>query len=235
MKNEFLKEIANYKDDERAEHCQRFFKTAKGQYGEGDVFLGIMSAQNRALAKKYYKQLILFDLEDLLKNEYHEVRICSLLMAVLQYEKGDEIIRKKIFDFYIKNTDRINNWDLVDLTAPNIVGHYVYNYGDTDVLWKLAKSGHLWSERISIVAALYFIRQKNFEYITSVCEYFLSHRHDLIHKACGWMLREVGKRDVSVLDAFLDKNILKMPRTMLRYSIEKIPEEKRKKYLLMKA
>lgn len=235
MKNEFLKEIVSYKDEERAAHCQRFFKTAKGQYGEGDVFMGIMSAQNRALAKKYYKNLSLSDLEDLLQNEYHEIRVCALLMAVLQYEKGDEIIRKKIFDFYLRNTDRINNWDLVDLTAPNIVGHYVYNYSDTDVLRELAKSGYLWSERISIVAALYFIRQKDFEYITSACEYFLSHRHDLIHKACGWMLREAGKKDVSVLETFLNKNTLKMPRTMLRYSIEKFPEEKRKKYLLMKA
>lgn len=235
MKNEFLKEIISCKDDKRAAHCQRFFKTAKGQYGEGDVFLGIMSAQNRALAKKYYKNLSLSDLEDLLQIEYHEVRTCALLMAVLQYEKGDIDIRKRIFDFYISNTDRINNWDLVDLTAPNIVGHYVYNYGNTDILWTLAKSGHLWSERISIVAALYFIRQKNFEYITSVCEYFLTHRHDLIHKACGWMLREVGKRDVSVLETFLDKNTLKMPRTMLRYSIEKFPKEQRKKYLLKKA
>lgn len=234
MKNKFLNEIIFCKDDKRAAHCQCFFKTAKGQYGEGDVFLGIMSAQNRSLAKKYYKNLSLFDLEELLQNEYHEVRACALLMAVLQYEKGDIDIRKRIFDFYISNTDRINNWDLVDLTAPNIVGHYVYNYGNTDILWTLAKSGHLWSERISIVAALYFIRQKNFEYITSVCEYFLSHRHDLIHKACGWMLREVGKRDVSVLEAFLDKNTLKMPRTMLRYSIEKFPEEQRKKYLLKK-
>ena len=234
MKENFIKEILKLKNPEQAKLNMRFFKTNKGEYSENDIFLGLVSKQNRMFAKKYYKLLTLGDLEELLQNEYHEIRMTTLFMMVLQYQKGDLEKKKNIFEIYVNNYSRINNWDLVDNSAPYITGDYAYNYKKIDVLWDLAKSGNLWGERISVVASMYFIKKKSFDYPIEICEYFLFHKHDLIHKAVGWMLREIGKKDVRILEKIHKKNISKMPRTTLRYAIERFEESKRKEYLLQK-
>ena len=234
MKEKFLKEILSLKNDTQAKLNMRFYKTGKGEYSENDVFLGLVSAQNRALAKKYYKSMQLAELEKLLQNKFHEIRMTALFMLVLKYKQGDSALKKQIFELYINNARQINNWDLVDNSAPYIAGDFACNSGTTDVLWQLAKSGNLWAERISVVASLYMIKKRDFDYPLKVCEYFLAHNHDLIHKAVGWMLREVGKADEKILENFLDRYTLKMPRTTLRYAIERFPEEKRKHYLLLK-
>ncbi len=234
MKKEFLKEILNLKNPTQAKLNTRFYKTGKGEYSEHDIFLGLVSAQNRAIAKKYYKSLAPAELEELLHNKYHEIRMTTLFMLVLKYKHADFELKKEIFEIYINNYAYINNWDLVDNSAPYIAGDYVFNYGGLDVLQRLAKSGHLWAERISVVASLYFIKKQSFDYPLKVCEYFLPHNHDLIHKAVGWMLREVGKQDINVLEEFLEKFTLKMSRTTLRYAIERFDEDTRKHYLLMK-
>ena len=234
MKEEFLKEILSLKSEAQAKLNMRFYKTGKGEYSENDIFLGLVSAQNRALAKKYYKSMQLTELEELLQNKFHEIRMTALFMLVLKYKQGDFMLKKQIFDIYINNAPQINNWDLVDNSAPYIAGDFACNYGVTDVLRYLAKSGNLWAERISIVASLYMIKKRDFDYPLEICEYFLSHKHDLIHKAVGWMLREIGKADEKTLENFLDRYTLKMPRTTLRYAIERFPEEKRKHYLLLK-
>lgn len=234
MKDDFLKEILGLKSIEQAKLNMRFFKTGEGGYSQNDVFLGLVSKLNRALAKKYYKFLTLSDFEELLQNKYHEIRMTTLFMMVLQYQKGDLEKKKNIFEIYINNYQQINNWDLVDNSAPHISGDYAFNNSCEDVLWNLARCGNLWAERISVVSSMYFIKKKSFDYPIEICEYFLSHKHDLIHKAVGWMLREIGKQDVSVLENFLKKNIQKMPRTTLRYAIERFEESKRKEYLLIK-
>lgn len=234
MKNRFVSAFLDQKNNEKASHLSKFFKTGKGQYGEGDVFLGLTVPQTRAIVKEFYQKLFVDEIAEVLKSPYHEVRLGALLVLVAKYKKADLTEKQKIYRTYINSIDYINNWDLVDLTAPNIVGDYVYNYGSTDDLWKLAKSSHLWGERISIVAGFYFIRQKEFDYMLEVCKHFLTHEHDLIHKATGWMLREVGKRNECVLCEFLDENAKYMPRTALRYAIEKFEEPKRKSYLAVK-
>lgn len=232
MIQNFLNEFTELKNEEKARHLSRFFKTGKGDYGEDDVFLGLTVPQTRAIAKKFYKEMPLDEIQELLKSSFHEIRLGALLMCVLKYQRG--IDKKKIYELYINNTNYINNWDLVDLTAPYIAGDFVYNYGSEDDLRRLAQSSHLWSERISVVSSLYFIKQNSFDYIFDISEYFLGHSHDLMHKACGWMLREAGKRNQMALEKFLDKNAPYMPRTMLRYAIEKFDEKKRKKYLAIK-
>lgn len=219
-------------DKKQAENLQRFFKTGKGQYGEGDKFLGIKVPLQRQLVKKYL-DLPLADVENLLHSQYHEHRLTALLLLVKKFEKGDLKQKDKIYRLYLKNYRRINNWDLVDLSAPNIVGVYLLDK-NRSILYKLAKSSDLWQRRISVLATFTFIRNKDFNDSLKIAEMLLKDRHDLIHKAVGWMLREVGKRDLAVLDDFLAKNAATMPRTMLRYAIEKLPESKRLKYLKIK-
>ncbi len=234
MKKDFLNAILSEKDDVKARNNMRFYKTGKGEYAEGDIFLGISYPQNRVLAKKYYKDVSLADLRNMLANKYHEVRACALLALVLQYQCGDERVKTEIYKFYLDNAERVNNWDLVDTSAPYISGDYAYNFAKSDDLRALAKSGHLWKERISIVSTLYFIKHDSLDLTFELCRDFLGHRHDLIRKASGWMLREAGKKDVKALEIFLDENISNMPRTTLRYAIERFPEHKRKEYLLKK-
>ena len=234
MKKDFLNAILSEKDDVKARNNMRFYKTGKGEYAEGDIFLGISYPQNRVLAKKYYKDVSLADLRNMLASKYHEVRACTILAAVLKYAHGDTDEKKRIYDFYLKNSDKVNNWDLVDNSAPYIAGDYAFNYHCQNDLRMLAKSGHLWKERISIVSTLYFIKQGSLDLTFELCRDFLGHRHDLIRKASGWMLREAGKKDVKALERFLDENISNMPRTTLRYAIERFPEHKRKEYLLKK-
>ncbi|MEK6855885.1 MAG: DNA alkylation repair protein [Nanoarchaeota archaeon] len=212
----------------KARLLQRFFKTGKGEYAEGDVFLGIMVPVTRGLVKKY-SELSLSELEELIHSKYHEERLLALLILVNRFFKHPDK-REEIYNFYLSNTHYINNWDLVDLSAPNIIGNYLLNKNKS-VLYKLIKSNNLWERRISILATFWFIKNGRFDESLAIAELLLKDKHDLIHKAVGWMLREIGKRDINILKKFLKKHYQIMPRTMLRYSIEKFPEKERKLYL----
>jgi len=223
------KEILKLKNPAKAKVLMGFFKTGKGEYGEGDKFLGIVVPKQRELVKKYWKDLNLTEITKLLKSPFHEERLIALLLLVKKFETGEE--QEKIFKLYLKNTKFINNWDLVDLTAPNIVGEYLKGK-DRKVLYKLAKSKSLWEKRISILATFQFIKNKDPKDTLKISEILLKDEHDLIHKAVGWMLREVGKKcGEEIEEKFLQKYVKKMPRTMLRYAIERFPEEKRQRYL----
>jgi len=226
---DILNEFQNLKNPEKAQILSRFFKTGKGQYGEGDIFLGIKVPEQRKLAKKY-SGLSIKDIEALLKSGIHEQRLTALLILIIKYKKDDSSEKQKIFDFYLKNTKFINNWDLVDLSAPNIVGHFLFDK-DKFILIKLSKSSDLWKKRIAMVSTYFFIKNNQFDITLAVAENLLNDKHDLIHKAVGWMLRETGKRSLLTEEKFLKKYYKNMPRTALRYAIEKFPEHKRKFYL----
>lgn len=223
------KELKQLADPKRAEISQRFFKTGPGEYGEGDIFIGIGGTVQRKVAKKY-TELNLPDLQKLLNSKIHEYRQVALLVLVNKFSKADDIEKTKIYNFYLKNTRRINNWDLVDISAPHIVGMYLLDK-DRKVLYKLVKSKNLWERRIAVLATFSFIRENDFKDVLKISEILLNDGHDLIHKAVGWMLREVGKRNQAVEEKFLKKHYQKMPRTMLRYAIERFNEKKRKYYL----
>jgi 3-methyladenine DNA glycosylase AlkD len=223
------KRLQKMGDEEDARFLQGFFKTGPGQYGEGDIFLGIRVPATRKLAKEY-KHLPLKEILALLKSHYHEVRLFALISLVNAFTNGDEIIRKKIYDLYLANTKHINNWDLVDLSAPNIVGAYLLER-NRKPLYQLAKSKSLWERRIAVLATFSFIRNNQFDDCLKIAEILLKDNEDLIHKATGWMLREVGKRDTKILEDFLRKHCRTMPRTMLRYAIEKFTPARRKMFL----
>lgn len=226
-----IKKIREKENPEKAKLLARFFKTGKGQYGEGDLFLGIVVPESRKIAVKYV-DLPLKEIEKLLKNKYHEVRLTALLILVRRYRKTDsEIEKKNIYNFYLKNTKYINNWDLVDLSTSYIVGDYLVNKNKT-ILEKLARSNNLWERRIAIISTFRFIYKGEYQWTFKIVRILMKDKHDLIHKACGWMLREVGKKiSLSVLIEFLDHYGNEMPRTMLRYAIEHFPENQRKSYL----
>lgn len=218
------------KKKDKAEHLSYFFKTGKGQYGEGDLFLGISVPRTREIAKDYV-HLDLKEISKLLENKYHEIRLAGLLILVKKYQKAKEGEQKEIFNFYLKNYKHINNWDLVDLSAYHIVGDYLINK-DKKILEKLARSKNLWQKRIAVVSTFAFIRKGEHLPTFKIVEILIKDKNDLIHKACGWMLREVGKRvSEEELKKLLDKWGTKMPRTMLRYSIEKFPKKERLYYL----
>jgi 3-methyladenine DNA glycosylase AlkD len=221
-----LKKLAN---PVQAKILQGFFKTGKGEYGEGDIFLGIKVPAQRMIAREF-KGLKIEDLQKLLNSKIHEERLIALFILIGQYADGNEKQKKQIYNFYLKNTKNINNWDLVDLSAPNIAGNYLLNH-DRKILYKLVRSKNLWERRIAVLATFAFIRNNDFEDIIKISEILLKDKHDLINKATGWMLREMGKRDLGALEKFLNKNYKVMPRTMLRYAIEKLSEEKRRFYL----
>jgi len=226
------KEIGKLKNLAKAKVLARFFKTGKGEYGEGDQFLGIVVPEQRNLVKKYWKEIEISEVLKLLPSQFHEERLITLLLLVKKFEVGDEKERKIIFDAYLKNTAYINNWDLVDLTAPNIVGAYLQDK-KREILYQLARSKNLWERRIAVLATFQFIKNKDPKDTLKISEMLLRDNHDLIHKSVGWMLREVGKRCGEVEEEkFLQKYYQRMPRTMLRYAIEKFPEKKRKAYLL---
>ena len=227
---DILKEIESIRNRKKDETLSRFFKTGRGQYGEGDIFWGLTVPVSRTIALKY-KDLSLSDISLLLKNKVHEVRLIALLILVWKYQHSEIKEKEKIVKFYLKNTKYINNWDLVDMSSHYILGDYLSYKKSKQILLKLAKSKNLWEERIAIVSTYALIRKGELEWTFSISKIFLEHEHDLIHKACGWMLREAGKKDEKALRKFLDKNISKMPRTMLRYAIEKFPENIRKEYL----
>lgn len=228
---ELKKEIRALGTAPKAKASAWFFKTGKGQYGEGDVFIGVTVPQQRKLAKKY-QTLLLTDIEKLLHRKEHEFRLTALFMLVLQFQKGDARLQKTIYDLYFRNTKWINNWDLVDSSASYIVGAHLYkNKKSTAPLERLAKSKDVWERRIAILATAYFISQNQFTPTLRIAAKLVRDEHDLIHKAVGWMLREVGKKDIAVLEKFLQKHAATMPRTMLRYAIERFPRAKRVYYM----
>ncbi len=222
-------DLQNLADPEKAAILARFFKTGKGQYGEGDIFLGVVVPKQRTVAKKY-AGLGLSDIQELLSSKVHEHRLVALLILVDKYKKADSEAKGEIARFYLKHTKQINNWDLVDLSAPNILGDYLLDR-DRSLLYRLAGSKNLWERRISVMSTLAFISRKDFGDTLRIAEVLLDDDHDLIHKAVGWMLREVGKRDPQTEEAFLKKHYRRMPRTMLRYAIERF-EEKKRRFLL---
>ena len=229
MLDQLKQQLESLGDPDIAEHSQRFFKTGPGEYGEGDIFRGIRVPVLRKAAKQF-KQLALPDTVTLLHSPYHEDRLTALLILVLKYEKGHEDEKQAIYDLYLENTKYINNWDLVDSSAHKIVGPHLYER-DRAMLYQLVTSDRLWERRIAVMATYYFIHQDDFEDTLRLSELLLDDKEDLIHKSVGWMLRELGKRNYDLEDAFLEQHYHAMPRTMLRYAIEKFPEERRQAYL----
>lgn len=228
---DIINELESLANTKKAKKLQGFFKTGPGQYGESDIFLGIVVPEQRKIAKKYFN-LNLDEIQQLLDSRIHEHRLSGLFILISKYKKTKGKDREDIFDFYMHNAKKgnIDNWDLVDLSAPNIVGDFLEKKNKGE-LYTLAKSENLWEKRIAILSTFHFIRQNQFDDTLKLSELLLKDKHDLIHKAVGWMLREVGKRDKQVLTSFLNKHYKNMPRTMLRYSIEKFDDSERKEWL----
>jgi 3-methyladenine DNA glycosylase AlkD len=214
---------------DRAQINQRYFKTGKGEYAEGDKFLGLAVPETRALAKEF-RETPMEEALKLLQSDYHELRMLGLYIMIWQFKKGDEATKKRIYQLYLENTEHINNWDLVDTTAEHIVGAYLYGRSHS-VLKKLAGSRSLWERRIAMLSCFHFIRKKEFETALVIAELLVDDKEDLIHKAVGWMLREIGERDQKSELEFLNRHYKTMPRTMLRYAIEKFEPGLRLKYL----
>jgi 3-methyladenine DNA glycosylase AlkD len=216
-------------DRQRAQELQRFFKTGPGQYAEGDIFLGIRVPDLRRLAAEY-QSITTGEALKLLRSAFHEERSLALMILIRAYRKGDEAAKKKIYESYLENTRFINNWDLVDVSAPHIVGSFLMNKSRRP-LYRLARSEQMWERRIAVISTLYFIRQGDFSDSLKISSILISDKEDLIHKAVGWMLREVGNRHLPTEEIFLREHYRVMPRTMLRYAIEKFPEPQRQAYL----
>jgi 3-methyladenine DNA glycosylase AlkD len=227
------KELKSMAEPEKAAILQRFFKTGPSEYGEGDIFIGVMVPQSRQVAKKF-NELPLGEVRTLLYSRVHEERLVALLILAWRYSSASSSREKEeIVKFYLDHIKRVNNWDLVDLSAPNILGaHLVDRDGRRRLLYRLAGSENVWERRIAIVATHHFIRNGDFSDTLKIAEMLLQDRHDLIHKAVGWMLREVGKRDAAAEEEFLEKHCSVMPRTMLRYAIERLSERKRRRYMI---
>lgn len=227
--SEVIAYLEGLADSEIATHSLRYFKTGKGEYGYGDKFLGIRVPVLRKVAKSF-QGISKREISILLKSEYHEARLLSLLILVGQFSAGDENRRNLIYNLYLKHTKYINNWDLVDTSAPNIVGAWLIDRGRSK-LYELAGSTSLWERRISIISTLYFIRNGDYSDTLKLAEILITDSEDLIHKAVGWMLREIGNRDRAVEEKYLKKHYKQMPRTMLRYSIEKFSKDSRQRFL----
>jgi 3-methyladenine DNA glycosylase AlkD len=225
-----LKDLCQYRDEVFAKQTAKFLRIYDGGYGQGDFLWGLRVPQQRAVVKKYWKDVNLKEVEELLQHKVHEVRFTALMILIEKYKKEMRYGKSEIMKIYLENSEYINNWDLIDLSAPNIPGHYWYNYSLCD-LWKYVKSKNLWKERIAIVSTLYFIKKGRFTEAFEISKAFLTHKHDLIHKASGWMLREIGKRDIKLLILFLERYSGIMPRVMLRYSIENLLPKKRRYYM----
>ncbi len=221
-------ELQALSDPAKAKVLQRFFKTAPGEYGEGDVFMGIAVPQLRAISKKY-KDLSLSDIRILLYSKVHEERLVALLILVMKYKNEQD--KQTIVQFYLDNIRQVNNWDLVDLSAPNILGLHLVQKKDRSLLYKLAASDDLWERRIAILATHSFIRNNDFEDTIQIFKILLHDDNDLIQKALGWTLREIGKRNMSLEEEFLKRHYKKMKRIALRYAIERFPETKKRAYL----
>jgi len=231
MLNQLKKDLRKLANSKKGKDLSKFFKTGKGEYGEGDIFLGIAVPNQRKIAKKY-ATLSLGEIQDLLSSKIHEHRLTSLFILISKFENGNNKLKKEIFDFYLKNTKNINNWDLVDLSAPKILGAYMLdNPKEKKILYKLAKSKNLWEKRIAMLSTFAFIKNNEFDDALKISKILLKDEHDLIHKAVGWMLREIGKKDQKTEEKFLKKHYKKMPRTMLRYAIEKFQKNKKEFYM----
>jgi 3-methyladenine DNA glycosylase AlkD len=226
---DIVRDLQKVADAKKAQLLGRYFKTGPGQYGEGDVFLGISVPVQRSIAKRYL-HLSLSDIQKLLASNIHEHRFTALEILVAQFERADAVIQKKIFNFYLKNTRTINNWDLVDTSASYIVGEYLQDK-NRDILYKLARSKNLWEKRIAVISCFAFIKNEDYKDALKIAELLVQDTHDLIHKAVGWMLREVGKKSRLTEEIFLKKYHKTMPRTMLRYALEHFPEYERKHYM----
>lgn len=231
MKNSLEKDLKELIDEKQAKILSGFFKTGKGQYGEGDIFLGIKVPRVREVAKKYI-DMDLSDIEKLLQSKTHEVRFAALTILIQQFEKGNNVKREEIYNLYLKNIAKnINNWDLVDLSCPQIIGRYVFEKKNSDILYVLAKSSNLWEKRVAMIATYYAIKREYFCDALNIAEILLYDKHDLINKAVGWMLREVGKRNMKDEKDFLEKYYKTMPRVALRYAIEKMDQKERNYFL----
>lgn len=222
-------DLQNYADADKAVFLQKFFKTGKGEYAEGDILIGVTVPQSRVIAKKYYN-ISLGDNIKLLHSKIHEERLVALFILCDKFKRGNEDEKKTIYKLYLDNTKYINNWDLVDSSAYKIVGEYLLNR-QRSILYKLVKSELLWDRRIAIVSTFAFIKNGQLIDTFILSELLLNDKEDLMHKACGWMMREAGKYDITLVEEFIIKNYNKMPRTMLRYAIEKFPEKRRKSFL----
>lgn len=229
--DQIKRELGREGSKQKARLAERFFKTGKGEYGEGDMFIGVSVPKVRLIVKKYYKDIPLCDVSLLLSDKIHEVRLCALLILVTRFTKSKSLAeRKELFDFYMRHSGYVNNWDLVDTSARFIVGEFLFDK-PKDILFDMAHSESLWKRRIAIVATHAFILKQDFYCTKKIAALLLTDKEDLLHKATGWMLREMGKKSKEDLVQFLDTYASVMPRTMLRYSIEKMPEKERKSYL----
>ncbi len=216
---------------EKASFLHGFFKTGLGEYGEGDQFLGVKVPDQRAIAKQFFKAISLDELSELIQNPFHEVRLTGLMALVYRYEKiKSETEQRKLVDFYLAHLDFVNNWDLVDSSCYQILGHFYWKK-DKSLFYELADSGHLWRQRVAMISSFFWIKKGEFGDALALAEKLKNHPHDLMHKAVGWMLREIGKRDFDSEFEFLKKHYRTMPRTALRYAIEKFPEELRQDFL----
>ncbi|MDY6827576.1 MAG: DNA alkylation repair protein [Bacillota bacterium] len=226
-------ELNELKNPEKAVFLPKFFRAYPDGYGEGDLFLGIKGPDQRKIARRYFRSISLDELKDLVDSPYHEHRQTALFILVYKYDRaGEKQERQALFDFYLANLQGINNWDLVDSSAPYILGRHLYDYKkDRTILYRLAGSGELWKQRIAVLATFYFIKRGDFSDALKIIDSLLHHDHDLIHKATGWMLREIGKIDYQTEFDFLKTRYREMPRTMLRYAIEKFNPAVRKKFL----
>jgi len=220
-------ELYSKSNPEKAELEKRFFKTGKGEYGEGAIFLGLTSKEIKDISRKY-EDIKLEFLGELIKDKIHPFRVSALRILNSKYKKSKN--KKEIIDFYLANTKNVNNWDLVDMSAYNLLGDFLIE-NKRDILYDLVKSENLWEKRIAIISTYAFIKNNDFEDTLKISEILINDTHDLIHKAVGWMLREIGNRNLEIEEKFLQKYYKQMPRTMLRYAIEKFEETKRKKYL----
>ncbi len=228
--NAVRSELKSAGNPDRAAHHERFFRAYPGGYGEGDRFFGVTVPSQRKIALRY-RHLPLAQILRLLRDPVHECRLTALFILIDQFERGDDPGRRSILDTYLDHLDQVNNWDLVDASAPKILGAFLADGGDRTILRELAESGHLWRQRVAVVACHRCIREGDFADFLAIAESLLYHEHDLIHKAVGWMLREVGKRDEAVLHDFLRSRYQTMPRTMLRYAIERFDRPTRTAYL----
>ncbi|MCE7055130.1 DNA alkylation repair protein [Algoriphagus sp. AGSA1] len=231
LTEQIIASLADNASRGKAEYFPRFFKSGSGEYGEGDQFLGVTVPVQRKTAKAVYKEISLDEIEQLLHNNYHEVRLTALFVLVYRYQKlTNEAERKLLVDFYLKNLDHVNNWDLVDSSCHPILGHYFLDK-DKTLFYELADSGQLWSQRVAMISSYYWIKRGFYDDALGIAEKLIDHPHDLIHKAVGWMLREIGNQDFEVEMAFLRKHYKTMPRTALRYAIEKFEPSLRRLFL----
>lgn len=230
--NQILEALNELSIPEKAAFFPKFFKTGKGEYGEGDLFLGVKVPDQRAVAKEYYAKISLDELSELLSSPYHEHRLTALIMLISKFEKTKDLsVKEEIIDFYFKHLDFINNWDLVDTSCYKILGRYAFENQKENLLRELADSDQMWHKRIAVVGTMHYIKKGSFELTKEFVTQNLYHPHDLMHKANGWLLREMGNKNEAELISYLNQYYKEMPRTCLRYAIEKLDEELRQDYL----